>query len=69
MLSIQITMQPAIRPVKRATTYQSCDLVSLSAAVIVSRGEQVSQSLLSCESGSYLVLWMSLGDVNPLKLY
>lgn len=49
MLSIQITMQPAIRPVKRAMTYQSCDLVSLSASVIVSRGEQVSQSLLSCE--------------------
>lgn len=35
MLSVQITMQPAIGPLKRALTYRFPALFSLSAAVIV----------------------------------
>ena len=49
MLSVQITMQPAIGPLKRALTYHFCALFLLSAAVIVPWSERVSQPLLSCE--------------------
>lgn len=68
MLSVQITMQPALGPLKRALTYHFPALFSLSAAVIVPWSERVSQLLLTCEMRKVVLIlccWSAWGTWIP----